>query len=149
MDSTDFQNLKNGLCQIKLEGGDINTYTYYKIKEFWSHSKSFRKHDIQTSTKSINESIKLADQLGCENWKNGIKDQIIPLAMRPWKKIINNNDELLSSSIELGRTNNAIIELYSLDSLVVSNIFTFIKKEELIMNIREEINQKIDSLRAL
>ncbi|MEJ6687438.1 MAG: hypothetical protein QNK70_09200 [Crocinitomicaceae bacterium] len=86
MDSTDFQNLKNGLCQIKLEGGDINTYTYYKIKEFWSHNKSFRKHDIQTSTKSINESIKLADQLGCENWKKGIKDQIIPLAMRTWEK---------------------------------------------------------------
>ena len=86
MDSTDFQNLKNGLCQIKLEGGDINTYTYYKIKEFWSHNKSFRKHDIQTSTKSINESIKLADQLGCENWKKGIKDQIIPLAMRTWGK---------------------------------------------------------------
>ena len=63
MDSMDFQNLKNGLCQIKLEGGDVNTYTYYKIKEFWSHNKSFRTHDIQTSINSINESGNLDDDV--------------------------------------------------------------------------------------
>ena len=149
MDSTDFYNLKNGLCQIKLEGGDLNKYTYYKIKEFWSHNKTFRRHDVQISIRSMNESIQLADKLGCKNWKSAMKEQIVPYAMRPWIQIFNRQHNLIVSSIELGMTNNAILENFALDSFVQSNAFTFIKTETLIKNLKEALNQKIDSLRSL
>ncbi|MFT4662772.1 MAG: hypothetical protein ACI8XB_003065 [Patiriisocius sp.] len=149
MDSTDYQILKKGLCQIKMEGGDIQDYTYHEVKEFWSHNISLRKHDIHTSINSINESIKLAESLGCEIWKSDIKGQVMPMAMRPWTREINKRHDLISSLIELDKTNNDIINDWALDSFVVSNAFTFIQKEELIMNIEEELNEKIDSLRSL
>ena len=149
MDSTDYQNLKKGLCQIKLEGGDIQDYTYYEVKEFWAHRKSFRKHAIEQSINSINESVQLADNIECLNWKNNIKEKIMPLAMRPWTREINKRHDLISMLIELGETNNDIINVWALDSFVVSNAFTFVQTEELISNIEEELNEKIDSLRSL
>ncbi|MDG1781864.1 MAG: hypothetical protein P8H59_12975 [Flavobacteriales bacterium] len=149
MDSTDYQNLKKGLCQIKFEGGDIQDYTYYKVKEFWSHHKSYRKHDIHITINSINESVQLADSLGCENWKNNIKEHIMPMATHTWTKPIYKQHNLIPSLIELGKTNDDIINDLVLDSFVVSNAFTFIQTEELITNIEKELNEKIDSLRSL
>lgn len=150
MDSTDFQNLKNGLCQIKLEGGDINNYTYNEIKEYWSHKdrNEIRKHDLQLTDNSIEESILLAVELGCENWESRCSDDLFNLTKRLWLQKINEHDELILSGIEQGQTNAMIIDAFALDSFVVSTT-SVISNVELIKSLKEELSQKIDSLRSL
>ena len=164
MDSTDFQKLKYGLCQIKLEGGDVNAYTYYEIKVFWEKitngsnisskwdgktvlKKSLRKHDNQISINSINESLQLADSLGCENWKNGTKDQLLSYGKHTWWNLVGDKDDGISKLIELEMTNNEIIKFFDLNTFAMIR-FKFIQPE-LVKGLSEDLNQKIDSLRLI
>lgn len=150
MDPTDFQNLKNGLCQIKLEGGDINNYTYNEIKEFWSHKdrNKIRKHDLQLTDHSIKESFSLAGELGCENWKSRCSDELFNFTKSIWWQKIKEQDEVILLGIKLGKINDTIIEAFALDSFVVSTT-PVVSKVELIKSLKEDLNQKIDSLRSL
>lgn len=150
MDSTDYQNLKKGLCQIKLEGGDIQDYTYYEVKEFWSHQNrhEIRKHKLQLTDNTIEEAFTFAEELACENWKSRCSQELFNLTKRLWFQEINDRDELIFSFIEQGKTNDAIIAEFALDSFVVSTK-PVVSHEELIKSLKEDLNDKIDSLRSL
>lgn len=150
MDSTDYQNLKKGLCQIKLEGGDIQDYTYYEVKEFWSHQNrhEIRKHKLQLTDNTIEEAFTFAEELACENWKSRCSQELFNLTKRLWFQEINDRDELIFSFIEQGKTNDAIIAEFALDSFVVSTT-PVVSHEELIKSLKGDLNDKIDSLRSL
>lgn len=145
MDSTDFQILKIGLCEIKFEGGDLNNYTYHEIKNFSTNKDLNRKHVIQISTKSMDASFDLAETIGCENWKQNRMQLIISKSRKIWWQTINGRNDLLSKGIDRGLTNEEIIEVLALDSFVQSSKHV---RARLIQSLKMDLNQKLDSLRA-
>ena len=97
---------------------------------------------------SIKESFSLAGELGCENWKSRCSDELFNFTKSIWWQKIKEQDEVILLGIKLGKINDTIIEAFALDSFVVSTT-PVVSKVELIKSLKEDLNQKIDSLRSL
>jgi len=97
---------------------------------------------------TIEEAFTFAEELACENWKSRCSQELFNLTKRLWFQEINDRDELIFSFIEQGKTNDAIIAEFALDSFVVSTT-PVVSHEELIKSLKEDLNDKIDSLRSL